>query len=399
MTKPIRVLLIDDDEDEFHLTRQLLDEVEGQRFSLDWVSRYEQGLEAIGRNAHDVYLLDYRLGARTGLELLREAIARGAQAPFILLTGKGDREVDLEAMRAGAADYVVKGWNSALMERSIRYAIERKRAEDALRAAHNELEKRVAERTAELASANQVLQEEIDQRQRAEEQLRVLLREIHHRVKNNLQVIASLIDLQSDYVQDSRSLEMFREIRNRVKSMARVHEMLYQSRNLARIYFADYVPSLVGDVLRSFGVGAERAERVSSRIEVDPDLVLDVEQAIPCGLILNELVSNAIKHGFAGGRRGEIAVSMHAAGGYCRLTVQDNGVGLPLGFDLAQNASLGLQLVLTLTQQLDGTLDGASSGGTTFQLTFPHSDSPAEAATAEAPVVAAPQSTRPHTLR
>lgn len=395
-TKPIRVLLIDDDEDEFHLTRQLLDEVEGQRFCLDWVSRYEEGLEAIGRNAHDVYLLDYRLGARTGLELLREAIARGAQAPFILLTGKGDRDVDLEAMKAGAADYVVKGWNSALMERSIRYAIERKRAEDALRAMHNELEKRVAERTAELASANQVLHEEIDQRKRAEQQLRVLLREIHHRVKNNLQVIASLIDLQSDYVQDPRSLEMFREIRNRVKSMARVHEMLYQSRNLARIYFADYVPSLVGDVLRSFGV---RAELVSSRIEIDHDLVLDVEQAIPCGLILNELVSNAIKHGFAGDRRGEIAVSMHAAAGRCRLTVQDNGVGLPPGFDLAQNASLGLQLVLTLTQQLDGTLDCSSSGGTTFQLTFPHRDSPAEAASAEAPVVVAPQSILPDTIR
>ncbi|MFQ5809040.1 MAG: histidine kinase dimerization/phospho-acceptor domain-containing protein, partial [Armatimonadota bacterium] len=125
----IKVLLVDDDEDDYIMTRDLLDEAGGGgAFALDWVTTYEEGLQAIGRREHDVYLLDYRLGARDGLELLREAIESGCKAPMILVTGQGDREVDLEAMKAGAADYLVKSdVDAPLLERSIRYAIERNR--------------------------------------------------------------------------------------------------------------------------------------------------------------------------------------------------------------------------------------------------------------------------------
>ena len=127
------ILLVDDDEDDYVMTRDLLAEIEGGRFRLDWVATYTAALEMIGRQQHDVYLLDYRLGAHNGLGLLREAVAHGCQAPMILLTGQGDRAVDLEAMKAGAADYLVKGQIDApLLERAIRYAIERKRTEEAL---------------------------------------------------------------------------------------------------------------------------------------------------------------------------------------------------------------------------------------------------------------------------
>jgi PAS domain S-box-containing protein len=126
----VKVLLVDDDEDDYVLTRGWFSEIEGGKFELDWVASYDEALDAIAHNQHDVYLFDYRLGERNGLELLRDAVAKGCKAPIILLTGQGDHEVDVEAMKAGAADYLEKGQLGApLLERSIRYAIERKRAE------------------------------------------------------------------------------------------------------------------------------------------------------------------------------------------------------------------------------------------------------------------------------
>jgi PAS domain S-box-containing protein len=127
---PVKVLLVDDDEDDYVLTQGWFTEIEGIRFEVDWVASYEAALKAIAKNQHDVYLFDYRLGERNGLELLQEAVANGCKAPIILLTGQGDHEVDIEAMNAGAADYLEKDKLGApLLERSIRYAIERKRAE------------------------------------------------------------------------------------------------------------------------------------------------------------------------------------------------------------------------------------------------------------------------------
>ena len=129
--RPVRVLLVDDDEDDCIITRDLLADARGgARFTLDWVLMFDQGLEAIGEPRHDVYLLDYRLGERTRLDLMREALSAGCKEPIILLTGQGDEEIDPEAMRAGAADYLVKGRTDAhQLERSIRYAIERRRVE------------------------------------------------------------------------------------------------------------------------------------------------------------------------------------------------------------------------------------------------------------------------------
>ena len=129
-TGRLRILLVDDDEDDYLITRGLLSRIEYQRFHLDWVASYDLALQAISRNRHDVYLVDYRLGERNGLELLTEAMAIGCEAPMILLTGEGDRRVDVEAMKAGAMDYLVKNTiDATLLERSIRYAVERNRVE------------------------------------------------------------------------------------------------------------------------------------------------------------------------------------------------------------------------------------------------------------------------------
>jgi len=171
---PVRVLLIEDDEDDFVLVSDLLQGVVAQSYEVEWVQGYHDALERMCSRQHDICLLDYRLGDRDGLELLQEATAKGCRAPVIFFTGRGDYRVDVEAMRAGAADFLVKSEiSSALLERSIRYALEHRQAEEVLLRARDELEIRVAQRTAKLAAANEELKAEIAERRRAEAALRI----------------------------------------------------------------------------------------------------------------------------------------------------------------------------------------------------------------------------------
>jgi two-component sensor histidine kinase len=212
------------------------------------------------------------------------------------------------------------------------------------------------------------------ERKRAEEQVKaslaekeVLLKEIHHRVKNNLQVISSLLKLQSQHLDDKQAEEIFKECQNRVKSMALVHEKLYQSRDLAKIDFAEYVHNLVAHVFRSYPTSLGN---VGLKVNVDT-ISFSIDLAIPLGLLINELVSNCLKHAFPDERKGEIRVDLHLDGrdGYV-LTVSDNGVGFPEGVDFQKTETLGLQLVNTLAGQLGGAVEVLRNGGTEFRITF-----------------------------
>ena len=197
----------------------------------------------------------------------------------------------------------------------------------------------------------------------------VLLKEIHHRVNNNLQVTSSLLKLQSDYTQDPRTLEMFAESRNRIRSMALVHEKLYQSSDLSHINFSDYVESLAALLFRSYGA---EADVIQLRLEAGRAF-LSIDQAVPCGLIVNELLSNCLKHAFPEKRRGEIRIRVleDAAGEWLTLAVADNGVGLPPGLELEKVQTLGLQLVRTLARQINGQVEIARRDWTEFKVRFP----------------------------
>ncbi len=195
----------------------------------------------------------------------------------------------------------------------------------------------------------------------------VLLEEIHHRVKNNLQVISSLLRLQSTHVHDPGALEMFAESCNRIHSMALVHERLYQSADLSRVDLGEYVRSLTDLLCRSYHT---RAEGVGIRAAVE-DVSLGIDAAVPLGLALNELVSNCLKHAFPDGRRGEIEIEVRPdeARGYL-LRVADDGVGFPRDVDFRATETLGMQLVCALTEQLGGTIELRSEGGTEFRILF-----------------------------
>ncbi len=198
----------------------------------------------------------------------------------------------------------------------------------------------------------------------------VLLKEIHHRVKNNLQIIASLLNMQSRHIRDQRDLIFFEECQYRVHAMALVHQKLYQSPDLARIDFAEYLQALGVELLQSYKIDPEA---VTLRTDADAFL-LDIDSAIPLGLVVNELLTNALKYGFPEGRRGEILLQLKPGTeeGAVILTVADNGIGLPQDFDLSKSKSLGMQIVQDLTRQLKGKLDIQSrNSGTQIVLTFP----------------------------
>ena len=188
----------------------------------------------------------------------------------------------------------------------------------------------------------------------SEERKEALLREVHHRVKNNLAVICSLFYLQSTHTKDEETVQIFLDMGNRVHSMALVHESLYGSENLARIDFAEYAQGLAKDILSSH---AGASVPVQLKSEMEP-LIMSVDLAIPCGLILNELISNAFKHGFPNAAGGEIKLSLRTGPeDKCSLCVEDNGVGIPADLDVNPTKSLGLRLVRSLTQQIRGSFE------------------------------------------
>jgi two-component sensor histidine kinase len=265
---------------------------------------------------------------------------------------------------------------------------DRRRLDDELRERRERLAELVSERTAELQATNEQLQLEIAERESVEARTRsslaekdVLLKEIHHRVKNNLQVISSLLYLQSKDLGASPALQMFADSRHRVRSMALVHERLYQSADLAHVDFAGYVQSLSAYLVRAYSAGSKgtgQADEVRLLLDVPGDVQLGIDQAIPCGLIINELVSNALKHAFPDpDLAAEIFVALRPdADGRLTLLVRDNGVGFPPDFDFSTPTSLGLQLVHTLAHQLGGEAELAQGVGTEVRVALarPHAE-------------------------
>ncbi len=197
----------------------------------------------------------------------------------------------------------------------------------------------------------------------------VLLKEIHHRVKNNLQVISSLLYLNSKKTKDKETLDMFKDSQNRVKSIALVHERLYQSKNLGSINFEEYVRKLIIDLSRSYGVDQDI---IKINIDIN-NIFISIDNAVPCGLIINELVSNALKYAFPEnmGKENNINISFDKCGGReLLLIVSDNGIGINVELNERKKHSLGLQLVETLVEQLDGTLEMDLGSGTAFKIKF-----------------------------
>ncbi len=218
--------------------------------------------------------------------------------------------------------------------------------------------------------------ENITERKKAEEEIErslrekeLLLKEIHHRVKNNLQIISSLLNLQSEAIRDSEDRSLFRDSQDRIRSMALIHEKLYQTDDFSHVDFQQYLKSLLSSLFRSYRLPMVRC------VEQIEDIRLNIDAAIPCGLIVNELVTNALKHAFPDGQKGEVRVSFFRSGeGQLVLEVSDDGVGMASSTQKEKKDQLGLELVSILTNQIGGKLSVQHGQGTTFQITFPQEE-------------------------
>ena len=215
---------------------------------------------------------------------------------------------------------------------------------------------------------------DITQRKQAERQLKkalkekeLLLQEIHHRVKNNLQIVSSLLSIQSRRVQDEQALHAFKESQSRIQSMALIHETLCRSEDFSKIDFAEYVRELAHHLLVSYGINSQAIQ-----LEMDlKDVRLGVDTAVPCGLLITELISNSLTHAFPSRRKGKVQVRLHPTeNNRFELTISDNGIGFPREVDFRSARSIGLQLVNKLAEQLQATIEIHTNDGTDFKMTF-----------------------------
>ncbi|MCK9240743.1 histidine kinase dimerization/phosphoacceptor domain -containing protein [Desulfocurvus sp.] len=371
-TNPKAKILTIDDED---IIRESIEAyLEDSGFAVIHAENGRVGLEVFRRERPDLVLVDLRMPEVDGLDVLAKVTSESPLTPIIVVSGTGVLQDAIEALRLGAWDYVTKPvQDMAVLEHAVTKALERAELLRRKESYSEELEREVRRRTAELSQSNERLNEEIAERLLAEERIRsslrekeVLLKEIHHRVKNNLQIISSLLYLQSQQIDEERTRELFMESRGRVRSMALVHEKLYQSEDLARINYRDYLASFTRSIMQAY---PQRQRTVRLDLHLD-DICLPVDMAIPCSLIVNELMTNALKYAFDDDSPGTLTLALRRADDAVELEVRDDGRGFPEGFDISATDTLGMQLVINLVHQIRGALDTTLSPGARFTIRF-----------------------------
>ncbi len=343
MSELLRILLVEDSEDDALLLLMKLRNG-GYEPSYKRVETLETMSRAIEEEQWDLIISDYSLPEFNGLNALRLYREKGLDIPFIIVSGAIGEETAVELMRLGAHDYIMKNNLTRLAP-----AVDRELKEAAVRE-----ERRKAGRQIKAAL----------------EEKTALLAEIHHRVKNNMAVIISLLHLQEKEIKNDEDRQKFRETQSRIRSMAMVHEMLYSSDDLSHIEFGGHIRRLTDHL--SIFYGLERSP-IKINMDIVDEITLNIENAVPCGLLINELVTNSIRHAFPDGRDGTITVSLSKGNSEkeVMVSVTDNGVGMPASVSLDNINSLGMQLISSMNQQLDGVMEFNTENGTSFVISFP----------------------------
>jgi two-component sensor histidine kinase len=351
----MKVVMIDDSAGDRHLCRILLEEAYGHSLEFWEADTGGSGLEKCRASSPDCILLDFKLPDMTGLEFLTHLRTfdpvEDPNSAVVMLTGLAREQVAVEAMKAGAQDYLVKDSITAeALASAIEKGMEKVSLIRALKAERDRLAQSLAEKE-------------------------ILLKEVHHRVKNNLQIIASLLRLQAKTAGEGVVAAALSESQHRVESMALIHEQLYDTDNLHDVDLAKHISALADNLFASYGVDATRITR---HLSVEP-ISLGADRAVPLGLILNELISNALKHAFPRGRAGSVWIEAKRMGGMLTVAVGDDGIGVPEGIEHKRPKSLGLEIVGTLTRQLKGTFQLDRGPRAVFRLSFPERQQQAHA--------------------
>ena len=357
MDEKVEILLFEDNPGDASLIEEMLEEFVDFPYELINVKTLNEGLSLLKKLPFDIILTDLGLPDSDGIDTFLDIRTGNSRIPIIIFTASNDEKIGISAVKKGAQDYLVKGQvDGRLLKRSMQYSIERKKIEEVL--ANIEIARK---------------------------------KEIYHRIKNNLQVISSLLDLQADKFKSKMevtSLEVadaFRESRDRVISMAFIHEDLYIGENIEDLNFSLYLEKLTKNLFKIYDF---MNANISLSMDIENNFLFDVDTAIPLGMIVNELISNSLKHAFLGRDKGEIRIKFcREKTGQCInsreksknencnsiifiLTVSDDGVGVPGNIEFEDIESLGFQLVTSLIDQLDGELELKRNNGTEFTMRF-----------------------------
>lgn len=339
MNEELKVLILEDVEFDAELMEYEMRR-EGLKFTSQRVETEKDFIRELDDLRPDVILVDHSLPQFDGVSALEITKRRSPLTPFIFVSGKIGDEFAVDMLKKGATDYVFKN-NLTKLVPAIKRAITER----------NELE--------ELKRSKIELQNALKEKE-------MLLKEIHHRVKNNLMIISNLLELQSYYVRDKADLNVFRESKTRADSMALIHERLYQSTDLKSIDIGDYIRNLAADIFDTYVIDPDQ---IKLMVNVD-DIRLDTNTAIPLGLIINELLTNSLKYAFPNDKKGNITIELNKNDDKFTVIIKDDGIGFPSDLDYKNTETLGLELVNSLTQQVNGNMELISADGTEFRITF-----------------------------
>lgn len=342
----ISVLFVDDNETIRQLYRRILEKHVNHLYIAENGSH---GLELYQKHKPDLVITDMVMPVMNGLEMVKEIKKISPDAKFVVMSAYSEKDSFIESIHLGVDGYLMK-------------PVEAKKLLSLI------------DEFAGITLMKWELEAKEKKRQEAEENMRkslaekdVLLREVHHRVKNNMQIISSILSMQSRNIDDPRLKEVLQESQNRIHSMALIHENLYNHKSLANIMFSTYIKSLTGNIARTY---SNQQANIQFDYQID-DAYLPMDIAIPCGLIINELISNSFKYAFVNKPSGIISIHFkNIKDDEYELTVADNGVGIPAEINILKTKSLGMKILHRLVLQIDGVLTNDFSNGTKFIIQF-----------------------------
>ena len=345
--KKYRILIVDDVKENIQL---LGEQLRQEGYKIAAANNAQTAFDIVKKISPDLILLDVMMPGLNGFEICErlKQNQKTQDIPIIFLTAKTDIESITLGFEAGAVDYLTKPFHRAELSSRVKTHIKLKNSYE------------------ELKKTNEKLQGE-DRLKAIIQEKEVLLREVHHRVKNNLQIISSLLGMQAKNIENEDFCALIEESQNRIKSIALIHEKLYQSKNLAQIDFAEYIKELIHELLTAYAIDPNQ---IHSKVTLEK-IFLSIDTAIPCAMIINEIVSNSLKYAFPEERKGKIEIHLEEREKKYFLRVSDDGIGLPKGYDPQKQKSLGMKLIRIFTEQLEGKLEFSSKLGTKYQLEFP----------------------------
>jgi two-component sensor histidine kinase len=329
----VKALYIEDNPADARILQEFIKE-QNEDIEIESITTLQEGIKVFNEANYDIILLDLQLPDSTNLSSLVTLVSKITyDVPIIVFTVLGEEQMGMKAIEMGAQDYLVKDeTNSLLLVKSIKYSLARKSFEKKIKESLQEKE--------------------------------LLLKELNHRVKNNLQMMHSIINIQLYSITDNSIIEQLKLVQNRIQSLGLIHNQLNRGNNVTDVDLKEYLNELLDNIKFSFSFDESKIKIIR-----DIDVIkLDYNSVVPIGLVVNELVTNSIKYAFPANRKGIIKIGVYNCGEDIEINIEDDGVGFPQGFDFENSGGSGIQLVRLLIEQIEGKIELIRKGGSKYKI-------------------------------